>query len=421
MASSGRTRNRLSPRKVQTVVEPGYYGDGGGLYLQVSRAGTKSWIFRFTLNKRTREMGLGSLHVVSLKSARELADKNRMLVAQRIDPIEHRSTEHSKRAADHAARKTFRDCAEAYVDAHEAGWSNVKHAAQWRNTLATYAYPVCGDLAVAQVNVGHVTEILEPIWKTKTETASRLRGRIESVLDWATVRGYRTGENPARWRGHLAKLLPKRSAVQKVKHHGAVPYEEVGAFVRKVRQSSGIAPAALEFVILTAVRTGEALRAKWSEISLDRKDPTWTIPAERMKAKREHRVPLAPRAVEILASMEPLRDKGDYLFPSPMNANHPLSDMALLMIVRRLAGNDKKGKTRTTHGFRSTFRDWASERTNYPRELAEAALAHVVGDKVEAAYRRGDLFEKRRRLMADWEKFCGTVGTRGANVVKLRA
>jgi integrase len=289
-------------------------------------------------------------------------------------------------------------------------------AAQWRNTLATYAYPVCGDLPVAQVNVAHVTEILEPIWKTKTETASRLRGRVESVLDWATVRGYRSGENPARWRGHLAKLLPKRSAVQKVKHHGAVPYEEVGAFVRKVRKSSGIAPAALEFVILTGVRTGEALRAKWNEVSLDRKEPTWTIPAERMKAKREHRVPLSPRAVEILRSMAPLRDKAEYLFPSPMKTGKPLSDMTLLMIVRRL-----QGAGLTTHGFRSTFRDWASERTNYPREVAEAALAHVVADKTEAAYRRGDLFEKRRRMMADWEKLCGTVGNRGANVVKLRA
>ncbi len=416
MADSSRTRNRLSTRKVATVSIPGYYADGGGLYLQVSKARTKSWIFRYTLDKRTREMGLGSLHVVSLKAARDLADTNRLLIAERLDPIEHRLAEHSKLAADTAARKTFKQCAETYVDSHEAGWSNVKHAAQWRNTLATYAYPVCGDLPVAQVNVAHVMEILEPIWKTKTETASRLRGRIEGVLDLATVRGYRTGENPARWRGHLAKLLPKRSAVQKVRHHGALPYDKVGAFMRNLSDSAGIGAAALQFVVLTAVRTGEALRAKWSELALDGTQPTWTIPAERMKAKREHRVPLTPRVVDILRSMAPLRDKVGYVFPSPMKPGKPMSDMALLVLVKRLAGEGL-----TTHGFRSTFRDWASERTTYPREVAEAALAHVVGDKVEAAYRRGDLFEKRRRLMNDWEKFCFTPSTKGAQVLRLRA
>jgi integrase len=304
---------------------------------------------------------------------------------------------------------TFRQCAEAYVAAHKAGWRNAKHARQWTSTLATYAYPVFGSLPVQRIDVGLVMKVVEPIWQTKTETAGRLRGRIENVLDWASTRGYRQGDNPARWRGHLENLLPKRGKVRKVRHHPALPYQEIGTFMAALRSQEGIAARALEFAILTAVRTGEAIGAVWDEIDLRAK--TWTIPAERMKGGLAHRVPLSDAVVAIVESMKPLAN-ARFVFPGTRAAK-PLADSALADALKRLARDDL-----TVHGFRSTFRDWAAETTAFPREVAEMALAHVVGNKVESAYRRGDLLEKRRLLMDAWATYCDIAGS--TNVVQIR-
>ena len=298
-----------------------------------------------------------------------------------------------------AKAMTFRDCAARYIASHRAGWRNPKHAAQWEATLATYAGPVMGGLSVQAIDTALVLKVLEPIWTTKPETAGRVRGRIESVLDWAKVRGYRAGENPARWRGHLDKLLPARSKVRRVEHHAALPYAELPGFLMSLRDQEGIAARALEFAIVTAARTGEVIGARWSEIDLLEK--IWTVPPGRMKAGKEHRVPLSARALAILEEMQPHRHAEDsFVFPGA-KLGRPLSNMAFLMLLRRMGRDDL-----TAHGFRSSFRDWAAERTNFPSEVAEMALAHMVGSKVEAAYRRGDLFEKRSRLMAAWATFC---------------
>lgn len=393
----------LSPIFISKTKTPGLYADGGGLYLQVSesravaRKVVKSWLFRFKLAGRARAMGLGSVDTFSLAEVREKARECRKLLDDKIDPIEARNAQRSRQALDAAKSLTFAQCAATYIDAHRKGWRNAKHADQWKNTLATYADPVLGALPVQAVDTGLVMKVLEPIWHEKTETATRLRGRIESILDWAKTREYRTGDNPARWRGHLENLLPARSKVQAVEHHAALPYSEIGDFMAKLREQEGIAALALEFVILTAARTGEAIGATCSELDLDGK--LWTVPAERMKAGREHRVPLSPRTVKLLEELREIRT-GEFVFPG-RQATKPLSNMAMLALLKRMGRADL-----TAHGFRSTFRDWCAEQTNYPHELAEMALAHSVADKVEAAYRRGDLFEKRRRLMADWARFC---------------
>jgi integrase len=290
---------------------------------------------------------------------------------------------------------TFDKCAEAYISAHEVGWKNEKHRQQWRNTLGTYVSPVFGSISAQDVDTDHVLKVLEPIWSKKTETARRLRGRIEIILDWAKVRGYRAGDNPARWRGHLSHLLPARTKVRVVKHHAALPYTEIPAFVVELRKAEGAAPAALEFLILTAARTSEVLYARWSEVDL--KNCTWVVPAQRMKADREHRVPLSEAAVAVLKRAKEL--KGDYVFPGRGTS---LSNRALLMTLARMNRGDI-----TAHGFRSTFRDWAAELTHFPREVVEAALAHAVESKTEAAYRRTDFFEKRRQLMDAWAEYCG--------------
>ncbi|MCH5374054.1 MAG: site-specific integrase, partial [Planctomycetes bacterium] len=299
-----------------------------------------------------------------------------------------------------AKSKSFDECAAAYIAAHEVGWRNPKHRQQWRNTLSTYASPVIGRLPVADIDTDLVMRVLEPIWTSKPETAGRVRGRIESILDWAATRGYRTGENPARWRGHLDHLLPKRSKVRRVRHHPALPYSEIGGFVAGLRDMDSVAARALEFVILTAARTGEVLGVRWDEVDFE--TGVWTIPAERMKNGREHRVPLSRAALDVLESVRPLR-RNDYVFPGN-RPKRPLSNMALTMLLRRM-GHDGI----TVHGFRSTFRDWAAEQTSAPREVAEMALAHTIGDSVEAAYRRGDLFEKRRDLMASWAEFVSAI------------
>lgn len=332
-------------------------------------------------------MGLGPLELVPLANARERALAARRLLLDGIDPIEHRRAERAT-VDPPPTGLTFRQCAEQMLAAHEDSWKNEKHRAQWRSTLETYAYPVFGDVQVSAVDKAHVLRVLEPIWREKAETASRLRGRIERVLDWATARDFRTGDNPARWRGHLDKLLPAVSKARRVKHHAALPYRDVPAFLVELRDRDGLSARALEFLILTASRTGEVLGAKRSEFDLDA--GVWVVPADRMKASREHRVPLSDACVALL---RPLLAKGEEPFE--------LSNMALLVLLRRM-----KRDGLTVHGFRSSFKDWAAECTTFENIVSEAALAHVIGDKTEAAYRRGDLFDKRAELMSAWAAFC---------------
>ena len=402
MANTG----RLTALKVARAKSPGMYADGGGLYLQVTVNGkdgtpAKSWIYRYMLHGRARAMGLGSLLAIGLQDARMRAAECRKQRHDGIDPIEARRLEREQAILDAGKALTFTVATSKFIAGHKAGWRNAKHAAQWENTLATYAEPVLGSLSVQAIDTTLVLKVIEPIWTTKPETAARLRGRIESVLDWATVRGHRKGENPARWRGHLDKLLPARSKVRKVEHHAALPYAELPDFIAALRGQEGIAARALEFTILTAARTGEAIGANWNEINL--MEEAWTVPAGRMKVGKEHRVPLSGRALAILWEMKPDGEAGEeFVFPGGKRGK-PLSNMAMTMALRRIDRGDL-----TVHGFRSSFRDWAAERTNFPSEVAEMALAHAVGDKVQAAYRRGDLFERRRRIMAEWAKFCGT-------------
>lgn len=387
--------HRLSAKQVEKAKQTGYYCDGGGLYLQVSPTISKSWIFRFARNGKSREMGLGSARDISLAMARTKAAEARRQLADGMDPIAARDGQRAQERLQKAGTIAFADCAEKYIAAHRAGWRNPKHVGQWENTLETYAGPVIGRLAVKDVDTPLVLRVLEPIWKDKPETASRLRGRIERILDWARVRGYRAGDNPARWRGHLDKLLPAGLNRQGRKHLAALPYDEIPVFLEQLRAQPGTAAKALEFLILNASRTGEVIGAKPHE--LDMRKGIWTVPADRMKAKKEHRVPLAPRAMEIV---EAQGLDGDYLFPGGKDGQ-PLSDMAMLKVLERMGRDDL-----TVHGFRSTFRDWAAECTSYPNEVCEMALAHAISDKVEAAYRRGDLFEKRRQLMLDWARYC---------------
>jgi integrase len=389
---------------VKGIDQKGMYHDGGGLYLQVSAAGTKSWIYRFTLDGRAREMGLGPLNAISLAEARKRAAECRRMRHDGIDPIEARGVQRDQKRLEGARSMTFDVCAEAYIEAHKASWKNGKHAEQWRGSLRNYASPVFGSSPVQAIDLALVMKALEPIWQTKSETASRLRGRIESVLDWATVRGYRKGENPARWRSHLDKLLPTRAKIQKVKHHPALPYAEIGAFMEALRGQEGIAARALEFLILTAARTGEIIGAQWDEVDLDER--VWVIPEARMKAGREHRVPLSGPALAILQKMNEIRES-DFVFPGGRKGN-PLSNMAMLAVLKRMGRDDL-----TAHGFRSTFRDWAAERTTFPREVVEMALAHTIENKVEGAYRRGDLVQKRRQLMEAWARFSEIQATAG--------
>jgi integrase len=391
---------------------PGYYGDGGGLFLQISRFGTASWVFRYRVAGRLREMGLGSLDTIGLADARERARKAREQRLDGLDPIEQRKAARLAVQLDSAKAVSFKDCARRYIAAHQPAWRNPKHAAQWGSTLETYVYPAFGALPVQAVDVGLVLQAIEPIWTVKPETASRVRGRIESILDWATARGYREGENPARWRGHLDNLLPARVKVRRVEHHAALPYAEISTFMAALRAQEGVSARALECAILTAARTGEVIGARWDEINLA--DKLWTIPAERMKGGREHRVPLSVPALAIVASMAAIRS-GAFVFPGGKEGR-PLSNMAFLMLLRRMGHGNL-----TAHGFRSSFRDWAAERTGFPAEVAEMALAHAVGDKVEAAYRRGDLFQKRRQLAEAWAKFCATAPAPAGQVVPMRA
>lgn len=391
--------NALTSLAVKSA-RPGRHADGGGLHLLVKETGARSWVYRFMLKGKARDVGLGAAsgpEAISLATARDKASVLRLRVKSGVDPLAERDQNAAEALAAAQTAKiagiTFRAVADAHIAANEGSWRNEKHRQQWSNTLATYAYPVVGELPVAEIDTPHILQILEPIWKAKPETASRVRGRIETILDAAKARGYRNGENPARWRGHIAQILPARSRLTRG-HHKAMPYETVPAFVGALRTRSAMAALALEFAIITAARTGEVLQAKWSEVDFDK--AVWTIPAARMKAGKEHRVPLSPRAIEILETTKPLGK--DWLFPA--DSGGALSTMAMTMLLRRME------QDATVHGFRSAFRDWAAECTSYAHEVCEMALAHVIANKAEAAYRRGDLFDKRRRLMADWASYC---------------
>jgi integrase len=336
------------------------------------------------------------VNAISLAEARKRTAECRRMRHDGIDPIEARGAQRDQKRLEGARSMTFDVCAEAYIEAHKASWRNGKHAEQWRGSLRNYASPVFGSSPVQAIDLALVMKALEPIWQTKSETASRLRGRIESVLDWATVRGYRKGENPARWRSHLDKLLPTRAKIQKVKHYPALPYAEIGAFMEALRGQEAVAARALEFLIQTAARTGEIIGTRWDEVDLT--DKIWVVPGARMKAGREHRVPLSGPALAVLKKMNEICES-DFVFPGGKKGM-PLSNMAMLALLKRIGRNDL-----TAHGFRSTFRDWAAERTTFPREVVEMALAHTIENKVEAAYRRGDLFQKRRQLMEAWARF----------------
>jgi integrase len=410
----------LTALKVKSAA-PGRYGDGNGLYLFVRSAEARFWVFRYTRAGRMREMGLGRAGAddaaVKLADARLKAADLHRLVKAGIDPLDKREADAAEAAAE-AQRAailgiTFRTVAERYLEAHDKVWRNAKHRMQWRNTLDTYAHAHFGDLPVGRVGTEHVLAALEPIWRVKPETATRVRGRIESILDYAKAREWRRGENPARWRGHLANLLPPRGKVAAVQHHAALPWAEIGTFLPLLKAQAGVAARALEFAILTAARSGEVLGARWDEFDLAGK--VWAVPAGRMKAGREHRVPLSAPTLAVLKHMAKLRPKGDlhgFVFPGGQ-VGRPLSNMAMTMALRRMKRSDL-----TVHGFRSTFRDWVGEATGAPREVAEAALAHALADKTEAAYARGDLFTKRRRLMDDWAVFC-TLPPRKGNVSTL--
>jgi integrase len=410
----------LSAAKIRALKEPGDYLDGRGLYLQVRSESSMSWLFKFSILKRTREMGLGSAFDFSLADARDLRDKYRKLLKHGIDPIQHRKAELAARAADQAKSLTFKAAAERYIAANRSGWKNLKHADQWTSTLETYAYPTIGALPVQAIDTALVMTVLEPIWSTKNETASRLRGRIEAVIAACKARREFIGENPATWSGHLETLLPKPSKVKKVTRRPALPYAELPAFMHELRARDGIAAAALEFQILTAARPGNAVGARWSEI--DRKAAVWRIAGENMKNGEDYATPLSGAALAVLDRVEKIRS-GEYVFFSSMNGR-ALSDAALAAVVDRMNEKElrwvdpKVGRQIVPHGFRSTFRDWAAER-GYQDPVAEAALAHSVPDEVIAAYKRTDFFELRKQMMSDWANFATSDPERSADVIPM--
>lgn len=384
----------LTVKLLENLKKPGIYEDGDGLRLVIKPGGTRSWILRYQFQGVRRDVGLGGYPKTALAEARKKANEKRVLISKGIDPVEQKHGEKAAKREARAKARTFEECALEYIEAQRSGWKNAKHAAQWVSTLNTYAFPIIGKKLIGSVSTDDVLEILKPIWSTKPETASRVRSRIELVLDAAKAKRLRSGENPALWRGHLDKLLPKTSKVKAVKHHPAMPWQELPAFMQELAKAPGSAARALELTILTACRTSEVLEATRAEFDLDNR--VWVIPADRMKAEQEHRVPLSDVAMKILKQLPP---EGEYLFPG-MRAGRSLSNVSMLKVLERM----QKDKY-TVHGFRSTFRDWAAENTNTPRELCEQALAHRIAGKAEAAYFRSDLFEKRRNLMDAWAKY----------------
>lgn len=412
----GRTTSKLSVKFVERAdLDPGLYGDGEGLYLQVSDRQTKSWLYRFMIRGRARKMGLGDVGSVKLAEARKAAHAAHLVVLDGRDPIDERNARKAAVAAEKAKQMTFKECAESYITAHQSGWKNAKHGSQWANTLETYAYPFIGKLSVGAVEKAHILKILQPIWNTKTETANRVRGRVEKILDRAAALNLRTGENPARWKGNLDQLLPARSQVAPVRHHPALPYRELPGFMAKLRERNGISARALEFTILTAARTEDTIGGQHPEINTS--DKLWTVPKERVKGKkgarkRDHVVPLCDRALTII---ETVPQENEYLFPGEREGKG-LSNMAMAELLKEMG---YPGEVATVHGFRSTFKDWCSEQTAYPNEMSEMALSHTVSDKVEQAYRRGDMRDRRRRLMDDWADFCAGRAVGGDNVVSM--
>ncbi len=402
---------KITALEVGKLSKPGKHPIGDNLYLQISNQGTKSWLFRFRMNDKTTWMGLGSVKIVSLADARAKALQHLQTISEGINPLVAKQTAQQNQILQESKRMTFDECANLYIESHSKSWKNEKHQAQWRSTLETYASPAIGKLPIESITTGLVLRVLEPIWYSKSETASRVRGRVERILSWATVRGLRSGENPARWRGHLDEMLPKRTEVQKVTHFKALPYPHIYEFMKSLQAKQGVSIRALEFAILTCTRTNETLGAKWSEINLEEK--YWMIPVERMKAKRAHKVPLCDRACEIIREMNEF-SQSDFVFPGD-RVGKPLSNMALLEIVRGMNFDI------TVHGFRSTFQDWAAEKTTYSQEVIDMALAHIVKGKTERAYRRGDLFEKRQRLMSDWSRYCSEPIRTSTSVVDITA
>jgi integrase len=400
--------NRLNALTVQRATKPGLLLDGGGLALQISKSGSKSWVFRYTLNKRTRMMGLGPITTVTLIEARDKAAEYRKQLQSGVDPLEAKNDRRQKKDLESLKLITFDECAHSYIESHKSGWKHQKHAVQWRASLKNYASPIIGHLPVQSIDTKLVMAVLQPIWHSKTETASRVRSRMELILAWAKVRGYRDGESPAQWRNHLDKLLPAPNKVSKPKHFAALDFNKINEFISSLRKHNGVTPLALEFIILTASRSTEARLATWQEINFE--ESLWILPPIRMKAGVEHRVPLSHRAIEILKELK-ATSQNQYVFPN-QTSGKPLSDMAILQLARRTGYNV------TVHGFRSAFRDWASEKTSHSSEVCEAALAHTNRNKTESAYRRGDLLLKRRALMNDWAKYCGAPTGNGASVIE---
>lgn len=422
--------NELSALSVKRINQPGLHAVGGvpGLLLQIGRQDAKSWILRVMVGGKRRDIGLGGFPGVSLAQARDTARQMREKISQGIDPVEEKRTAKSRLEAEQKRSITFDKCAEQYHESVRSGWKNPKHAQLWINSLNQYASPVFGNLPVSEVDLPLVLRVLEPIWNTKNETASRIRGRIEAVLAWATTHGYRQGENPARWRGHLETILPKPSKVQQNKHFPALDFHEAGRFISELRNRNGISARALEFTILTTSRSGEVRGATWDEIDLHQK--VWTIPSSRMKAGKEQRIPLSSDAIELLKNLPRIEDE-NHVFPAPRGGQ--LSDMALTKVIRSIHNADVENNNHgftdrimdnrvvTAHGFRSTFRDWAGETTGYPREVIEHALAHQLADKAEAAYARGSMFNKRKRLMEEWARFISKAETANTTVTDIRS
>ena len=392
-----------SARSVETITEIGYHRCDRGLYLQVARSGTKSWLFRYKspVTAKQREMGLGSLNLVTLATARNIALECRQQLLKKLDPLVERTRIKRERLMKQARLITFEEAAERCIASKKAEWKNVKHTQQWSNTLKTYAYPVFGNLSLSDLNTDLVLKAIEPIWISKAETASRVRQRIETIWDWARAREYVEGENPARLRGHLDKILANTAKIKRVKHHPALPYKEINSFIKKLRGQKGISSLALEFMILTATRTGEVRGAKWQEIDLSNR--VWIISSDRMKAGKEHRVPLCNRTEQILNNLKSNRKPDDFVFVG-WKSGKGLSDGTMLKLLKKMDIGPY-----TPHGFRSTFRDWAAEEAHqFSNETVELALAHTIKNKAEAAYRRGDQLERRRGLMLEWDKFIGT-------------
>ncbi|MFI2810363.1 tyrosine-type recombinase/integrase [Microbulbifer sp. JSM ZJ756] len=390
--------HKLTALKVKSATKT--VGDGGGLWLKIQSGGQRSWTFRYRFAGRAREIGIGSATSLTLAEAREIAAEFRALVAKGTDPKVKRDAERVAQALERNRARTFDQCVDSYLAARSSEWRNAKHRQQWRNTLHTYASPLLGHLPAADIGITEVVKVLEPIWRSKTETATRVRQRIEAVLDWATVMQIRHGDNPARWKGNLSEVLPTPTKVKKVKHHGAMPVKDMPRFMARLRDLNSVAAMAMEFTILTAARTGEVIGATWDEIDLASR--TWTVPPERMKAGKQHVVPLPDRAVELLTLL-PRFEETPYLFPGA-RTGRPISNMTMLKLLKQTLGYPDY----TVHGFRSTFRDWAAEETSFPVRAVEYALAHQLKDKVEAAYQRSNLLEQRRELMHAWMNFLAT-------------